>query len=113
MLWHIQQDQVETDHTYSNDIQDEEGGSINWGNRCQPNGAENQDINTVEDGQQPSADILDEIGRFSKENSVILTTSFYGMNQKIWTKKAYFQNFSWFQVYIFKLCMPICVPLLP
>ena len=29
-----------------------------------------------------------------KEYSVILTTSFYGMNQKILRKKAYFQNFS-------------------
>ena len=29
-----------------------------------------------------------------KEYSVILTTSFYGMNQKIQTKKAYFQKIS-------------------
>ena len=34
------------------------------------------------------------------------------MNQKILTKKAYFQNFSWFQVQIFKLCMIMCVSLL-
>ena len=27
------------------------------------------------------------------------------MNQKILTKNAYFQNFSWFQFYIYKLCM--------
>ena len=43
---------------------------------------------------------------YSKEYSVILTTSFYDMNQKILTKKkAYFQNFSWFQFYVYKLCM--------
>ena len=35
---------------------------------------------------------------------------FYGMNQKISTKRAYFQNFSWYQFYVFKLCMIICDP---
>ena len=29
-----------------------------------------------------------------KEHSLILTTSFYDMNQKILSKKGYFQNFS-------------------
>ena len=48
-----------------------------------------------------------------KEYSVILTTSFYDMNQKIKTIKAYFQNFSWFQCCVFKLCMIMCVSLLP
>ena len=47
-----------------------------------------------------------------KEYSVILRTSFYGMNQKIYKQKAYFQNFIWFQLYVFKLCMIMCVPLL-
>ena len=28
-------------------------------------------------------------------------------------KKAYFQNFSWFKFYVFKLCMVMCVSLLP
>ena len=36
----------------------------------------------------------------SKEWSVILTTSFYDINQKILTKNGYFQNFSWFKFYI-------------
>ena len=45
-----------------------------------------------------------------KELSMILTTSFYDMNQKILTKKkGYFQNFSWFQFYIYKLCMIMCI----
>ena len=48
-----------------------------------------------------------------KEYSVILTISFHSMNQKIPTKKAYFQNFSWFQFCIFKSCMIMCVSLLP
>ena len=48
-----------------------------------------------------------------KEYSLILTTSFYDKNQKIETKKADFQNFSWFQFYIFKLCMIMCVSLPP
>ena len=48
-----------------------------------------------------------------KRYSLILTTSFYDMNQKIWTRKAYFQNFSWFQFHVFKLCMIMCVSLLP
>ena len=33
------------------------------------------------------------VQQLSKECSVIITTSFYDMNQKISTKKAYFQNF--------------------
>ena len=28
-------------------------------------------------------------------------------------EKTFFQNFSWFQFYIFKLCMIMCVSLLP
>ena len=40
--------------------------------------------------------------------SVILTTSFYDINQKILTKKVYFQNFSWSQIFIYKLCIVIC-----
>ena len=47
-----------------------------------------------------------------KEYSVILT-SFQGIYQKSWTKKAYFQNFNWFHFYNFKLCMIMCVSLLP
>ena len=43
-----------------------------------------------------------------KEYLVILTTSFYDIQEK-----AYFQNFSWFQFYVFKLCMIICVLLFP
>ena len=34
-----------------------------------------------------------------KEYSKILTTSFYDMNQKIYTKKAYFQNLSWILIF--------------
>ena len=43
---------------------------------------------------------------------MILTTSFYGMNQNYKQKKAYFQNFSGFQLYVFKLRMIVCVSLL-
>ena len=43
-----------------------------------------------------------------KEYSVILKHLFYGMNQKITSKQADFENFSLFQYYIYKLCM-ICV----
>ena len=48
-----------------------------------------------------------------KELSMILTTSFYNMNQKILTKKVYFQIFSWFQFYIYKLCMIMCIVIAP
>ena len=41
----------------------------------------------------------------NSEQELILTASFYDMNQKILTKKGYFQNFSWFQLYTYKLCM--------
>ena len=30
------------------------------------------------------------------------------MNQKIYMKKTYFQNFSWFQFYVYKLRMIMC-----
>ena len=50
-----------------------------------------------------------------KEYSVILLQIFLwyeseDINQK---KKAYFQNFSWFQFYVLKLCMIMCISLLP
>ena len=35
-----------------------------------------------------------QVGANLKEYSVILTTSFYDINQKILTKKSYFQSFS-------------------
>ena len=47
-----------------------------------------------------------------KEYSVILT-SFYDVNQKIQTKKAYFQSFSWFQFHVCKLCMIMCIGIAP
>ena len=51
--------------------------------------------------------------KFLKEYSVILTTWFYGINQKINKKKeAYFQNFSWFQLCISGYTW-LCVSLLP
>ena len=37
--------------------------------------------------------------------SLILTTSFYDMNSLIWRKDVDFQNFSWLQVFVYKLCM--------
>ena len=46
-------------------------------------------------------------------HKVIFAKSFYGINQKIQTKKAYFQNLSWFQFHIFKLCVIMCVSLFP
>ena len=39
-----------------------------------------------------------------KEYSVILNTPFYGHESEDINKKAYFQNFSWFQFYVYKLC---------
>ena len=44
-----------------------------------------------------------------KEYSVILTTSFCEMNQKLYSKTAYFQNFSWFQFNICLLCTILCI----
>ena len=38
---------------------------------------------------------------------MIPTTLSYNINQKIQTKKAYFQTFSWFQFYIYMLYMII------
>ena len=40
--------------------------------------------------------------------SVILTISFYDMNQKIYRNKKSLQNFSWLQFYGYKLCMIMC-----
>ena len=57
---------------------------------------------TTEDTSTPSLK-----GIFSNFNNIFL-----GMNQKIWTKNVYFQNFSWFQFYIFKLYMIMCVSFL-
>ena len=50
-------------------------------------------------------------GHYLKE---YLVTSFYDMNQKILTKTTtYFQNFSWFQFYVYKLCMIVCIGIAP
>ena len=46
-----------------------------------------------------------------KEYWVILTC-FYHMDSEDINKKAYFQNFSWFQFYVSKLWMVMCVSLL-
>ena len=35
------------------------------------------------------------------------------MNQKILQKKGNFQNFSWFQFYVYKLCMIMCIGIAP
>ena len=48
-----------------------------------------------------------------KEYSVILTRFFMYESEDINNKKAYFQNFSWFQFYVFMLCMIMYVSLLP
>ena len=45
-----------------------------------------------------------------KRYSVILTTSFYSWYEsEDINKKTHLQNFNWFQFYIFKLCMIMCV----
>ena len=47
---------------------------------------------------------------------------FHDMHQKILTKKkkkkkkgkkVYLQNFSWFQFYVYKLCMIMCIGIAP
>ena len=48
-----------------------------------------------------------------KEYSLILTISFYDINQKILRKKDYFQNFSWFQFSVCKLCMIMYISTAP
>ena len=52
-------------------------------------------------------------GIFSDSNNIFLWYDSKDMNQKILTKKAYLQNFCWFQFYVFKLGMIMCVSLLP
>ena len=48
-----------------------------------------------------------------KEYSVILLQIFlWYESEDINKKQAYFQNFSWFQFYVLKLCMIMCVSLL-
>ena len=34
---------------------------------------------------------------------------FYDIYQKILTKMGYFPNFTWFQFYIYQLCMIVCI----
>ena len=48
-----------------------------------------------------------------KVYSVILTTYFYDMDQKILTQNGFFQNFSWFQFYVYKLSMIMCTGIAP
>ena len=45
---------------------------------------------------------------FSDSNNIFLWYESEDIN-----KNAYFQNFSWFQFYVFKLCMIMCVSLFP
>ena len=45
------------------------------------------------------------------EYSVILTF-FYDMNQML-TKTLLLPNFSWFQIYVYKLCMTMCIGITP
>ena len=52
---------------------------------------------------------------WSDERKGILT---YSNNIFLWhesekIKKAYFQNLSWFQVYVYKLCMIMCMGIAP
>ena len=42
-------------------------------------------------------------GIFTDSNNIFLWHESEDINEK-----AYFQNFSWFQFYIFKLCMIMC-----
>ena len=48
-----------------------------------------------------------------KEYSVILSTSFYDINQKILRKKDHFLNFSWFWFPVCKLCMIMYISTAP
>ena len=48
-----------------------------------------------------------------KEYSQILTASFYDINQKILTRKSYYQNFSEFQFLVYQLCMIMCTGTAP
>ena len=43
----------------------------------------------------------------------LLFASFYDKNWKIFMKKVYFQNFSWFQYFVYKLCMIMCIDIAP
>ena len=48
-------------------------------------------------------------GIVSDSNNIFLWNESEDINKK----KPYFQNFSWFQFHVFKLCMIMCVSLLP
>ena len=50
---------------------------------------------------------------YLKGYSVILTTSFYDMNQMTLTKKSLFPKFQLIPFYISKLCMIMCVSVFP
>ena len=52
---------------------------------------------------------------WSEELKGILTDSnnIFSWHESEEIKKAYFQNLSWFQVYIYKLCMITCVGIAP
>ena len=39
---------------------------------------------------------------------MIIATSFYDIKRKMFTRKGYFQNFSWFHIYVYKLRVIIC-----
>ena len=47
-------------------------------------------------------------GIFSDCNNI-----FYDKNRTIFTQKFYFQNFSWFQYFVYKLCMLMCIGISP
>ena len=48
-----------------------------------------------------------------KEYSVIVATSFYDKTRTILMQKDYFQNFTWFQYFVNKLCMIMCINIAP
>ena len=57
--------------------------------------------------------IIKFIGSCVKEYSVILTGSFYDINQKILRQKGYFRNFSWFSFSVCQLCMNMYISTAP
>ena len=57
---------------------------------------------------------MEVIENILKEYSVILTTSFlWHESEDIDKKKAYFQNFSWFQFFVYKFRMIMCTGTAP
>ena len=47
-------------------------------------------------------------GIVSDSNSIFLLHESEDIN-----KKAYFQNLSWFQIYVYNLCMIVCIGIAP